>query len=256
MKICIISKYPPIEGGVSSGIYWLAKALGELNHKVYIVTNSLEVEDAYREEIRENESGKFEPKNVKVYSTNVPPPRFIPYYNPFIAKLANLAIQVIRKYDLDLIYSEYLLPYGIAALIAKQITQKPLMVKHAGSDITRLFDSPSLQSLFIEVFKGADMILTTPKYRDKILKRTKIKHNKFVMLRLLQGINLKEFHPDVEPFDISLYFKESRKKRHSIFLYLGKVSRLKKTFEFVKACSSIKNEHFRLIFVVGNNKNT
>ena len=29
MKIGILSKYPPIEGGVSSEIYWLAKLLSD-----------------------------------------------------------------------------------------------------------------------------------------------------------------------------------------------------------------------------------
>ena len=44
MRICIINKYPPIGGGVSARVYWLAKAPGERGHEVHVVTNSQEVE--------------------------------------------------------------------------------------------------------------------------------------------------------------------------------------------------------------------
>lgn len=244
MKICIISKYPPIEGGVSSGIYWLARGLGELNHKVHVVTNCMEVEEGYREEILEDEPGQFEPKNVKVHSTILDTPFFIPSYNPYLPKLVNIAIEVIRKYDIDLIYSEYLMPYGVSGLMAKYITKKPFMVAHAGSDITRLFDSPSLKSLFIEIFKGADKISATQRHSRKILRRCKISRDKFI-IGLRRSIDLKAFHPDVKPFD---------KEKLPTFLYIGKVSKLKRTFNFVDACSAIKKEEFRLIFVVGNNE--
>ncbi|MBI2654760.1 hypothetical protein HYX02_08215 [Candidatus Woesearchaeota archaeon] len=51
MNLLFISKYPPIEGGVSAQTYWLAKALGEKGHKVYVVSNCWEVEQRYREQI-------------------------------------------------------------------------------------------------------------------------------------------------------------------------------------------------------------
>ncbi len=47
----MISKYPLIEGGVASQVYWLAKGLGERGHKVHIVTNALEVEEENREKL-------------------------------------------------------------------------------------------------------------------------------------------------------------------------------------------------------------
>ena len=67
MNILMISKYPPIEGGVSSDNYWHAKGLGEKGHRVYVVTNSYEVEPEYRESLRPNDKHLFEPKNVKVF---------------------------------------------------------------------------------------------------------------------------------------------------------------------------------------------
>ena len=70
MNILIISKYPPIEGGVSSQTYRLAKALGERGHKVYVVSNCWEVEPRYREQIEENEIHLLEPTNVELFSTS------------------------------------------------------------------------------------------------------------------------------------------------------------------------------------------
>lgn len=48
MRICIVGKYPPIEGGVSAQTYWAARGLAERGHEVFVVTNAAEVEPAFR----------------------------------------------------------------------------------------------------------------------------------------------------------------------------------------------------------------
>jgi hypothetical protein len=67
LKICIISKYPPIEGEFQQE-YTGAKALGERGHEVHIVTNAQEAEEAYKERIDTNEQ-EYTPQNVYVHST-------------------------------------------------------------------------------------------------------------------------------------------------------------------------------------------
>ncbi len=64
MRICFIGKYPPIEGGVSSHAYWLAKALGKKGHEVHVVTNAQEVEKEYCEH---SELWDFFLENLKLY---------------------------------------------------------------------------------------------------------------------------------------------------------------------------------------------
>ena len=49
IKVCFFSKYPPIEGGISSRTYWLSRALGKRGMEIHIITNALEVEEEYRE---------------------------------------------------------------------------------------------------------------------------------------------------------------------------------------------------------------
>lgn len=247
MRICIISKYPPIEGGVSSETYWLAKSLGELGHEIFIVSNCWEVEEKYREMIMDEELIHLEPKNVQLFTTTPSANLwFVPHFIPYDVKLASLSIEVIRKYNPDVIFSFYLLPYGISGFISKQITNKPLIVKHAGSDITRLFNSPFLRPLFVEVFKSADRIVTS---RDKIslLSNLGLDSNKFVLLPRV--INPKEFHPDVKPFDLAQYTDKDIKNT-PIFTYLGKIGGIKKINFFIEAAARIRDEDFILLFIV------
>ena len=82
MKICLISKYPPIEGGESSKAYWLAKGLGERKHEIHIITNAWEVEPKYRENLEIDDLEQIHPKNVFIHNTDpFIDPFFIPYTN-------------------------------------------------------------------------------------------------------------------------------------------------------------------------------
>ena len=42
MRICLIGKYPPIQGGVSMRTYWSAHGLAARGHEVHVVTNAKE----------------------------------------------------------------------------------------------------------------------------------------------------------------------------------------------------------------------
>jgi hypothetical protein len=46
VRICIVGKYPPIQGGVSAQTYWAARGLAAGGHDVSVVTKAAEVEDA------------------------------------------------------------------------------------------------------------------------------------------------------------------------------------------------------------------
>ena len=48
MRICLVGKYPPIQGGVSAQTYWFAQELANQGHQVHIVSNADEVEAGYR----------------------------------------------------------------------------------------------------------------------------------------------------------------------------------------------------------------
>jgi glycosyltransferase involved in cell wall biosynthesis len=171
MRVCFVGKYPPIQGGVSTSSYWMARALAARGHEIHIVTNAGEVEDAYRMTLAPGDVDDYEPRYpsaggyVCVHETE-PYHRqtmgHIPASNPFVTKLASLATEVVRHHDCDLVFAYYYEPYGIAGWLASRWTDRPLIVKHAGSDLDRLFRAPGLATAYREMLRSADGVVTRP----------------------------------------------------------------------------------------------
>jgi len=248
VRTCFISKYPPIEGGVSARVYWLAKALGERGHEIHIVTNAQEVESEYKEKIDNNEQ-EHTPKNVHLYSTGPNNnPWHIPFSKAYAERIANLAIEVIEKYDIQLIDSHYALPYGIAAFIAKNITGRPQILRHAGSDISKLFASSSYNTLFKAIFQRVDKIITIPPLKKMFLSfgmpESRIAFDEKV------SVDTKAFNPEVSPFHLPEYIKREIPK-YPIITYIGKINyywKSKGLYELIEAVQEIKDD-FLLLFV-------
>ena len=166
IKACFIVKYPPIEGGVSKRGYWTARELAERGNQVFVVTNANEVEDEYRILMDEDDGDWYQPHFettggfVKVRRTQPLSKAMmhIPQSNPFITKLSSVAAQVIRKNGCEVIFADYLEPYGFAAYLASQWTGVPYVVKHAGSDVGRLMKQRDMVTAYREVLKAADCV--------------------------------------------------------------------------------------------------
>lgn len=170
MKICIIGKYPPIEGGVSARTYWAARGLAERGHEVYVVTNADEVEADFRIRLDEDDAPHLAPEFpatggfVKVFSPERYGPRMrhIPGANPFVSKLAGLATQVLTNSGCQVIVAHYLEPYAVAGHLAASWTGVPLVVQHAGTDADRLMRIPELATTYKQILRAADGVITTP----------------------------------------------------------------------------------------------
>lgn len=247
MKICLISKYPPIEGGVSSRTYWLARALGSKGHEVHVVSNAWEVESSYRENIQtEDLKFAYKLKNVYIHATDLSiEPTFIPYSKLYTEKIASLAIDIIQKYNLQIIDSWYILPYVISGFLAKIITNKPLIMRHAGSDIHRLFSLPYLQPLLISIFKKVDKIVTYPTRKEMFLKLGISESKLFYNTKV--SVDTSFFHPGVRPIDLSNYTKKDIDNA-PIITYIGKAEITKGIYELIEGASRIKDDFF-LLFV-------
>lgn len=259
MKICFVSKYPPIEGGVPSSTYWLAKGLGEKGHEVHIVTNALEVEEEYREVLDTNDPN-YSPKNVYVHSTDPSPtvkanPSHIPFSKMYCEKLASLAIQVIEEHDIEVIDSWYLIPYCVSGFLAKSFTNVPQIIRHAGSDLQRLYPSPFLNSLLDKVIISADAIITKDAKRI-FFQNMGMSSSKIVPMHRTP-VFTQAFNPDVSSFDLSPYIiNQKHYPGIPIIAYIGKITHhfeTKGLCEFLAACSSIE-EDFLLLFVANGKK--
>jgi glycosyltransferase involved in cell wall biosynthesis len=163
----MIGKFPPIEGGVSMHQFWCAHSLAALGHQIHVITNAREVETPFRMLMRPQDWLRCERNYpgggyVRVHWTNPydHTQSHIPWHNPYVTKLASVAAQVVEEHDLELIFSYYLEPYGVAGYLAAQMTGRPHVLKHAGSDAGRLLLHPQMCTLYDHVFNRATRIVT------------------------------------------------------------------------------------------------
>jgi glycosyltransferase involved in cell wall biosynthesis len=165
VRVCIIGKFPPIQGGVSMRTYRAAHALAARGHEVHVVTNAKEAEPPFRMYMRAQDWERCEARygagSVRVHWTD-PVDRsqsYIPMASPFVTKLAAIAARVHSEYPFDVIYSHYLEPYGVAGHLAAQMASVPHVARMAGSDAGRLWHHPQFETLYDHVLRSAEVVI-------------------------------------------------------------------------------------------------
>lgn len=222
MNLMLIGKYPPIQGGVSSQIFWLMKSLGERGHNISVISNCMEVEEEYRMQLNDIDVEKLQPKGVKLHSTvPVRTYSFIPRTNPYSEKLISLALDVSDDQSPDLIFGWYLLPYGVAAHSAANLLGKKYALNHAGSDITTLFNDPYLQRFLRRIILDADAIFTRLGIEEKF-KELGAKQTFVQDVNPVPGV----FNPYDEKLDVLKEFGLDIDNEKTL-LFLGKVNKTK-----------------------------
>ncbi|HVY56370.1 MAG TPA: glycosyltransferase [Xanthobacteraceae bacterium] len=173
MRIGIIGKFPPIQGGVSMRTYWIAHRLAARGHEVHVVTNAKEAESPFRMHMRAEDwdrcGGQYPGGSVTVHWTD-PVDRsqsYIPMASPFVSKLAGLTARVHAQHPLDVILSFYMEPYGIAGHLAAQMTGVPHVVRMAGSDAGRLWSHPQFEALYDHVLRSADAAILSRRLAER-----------------------------------------------------------------------------------------
>ena len=268
LKLCIIGKYPPIQGGVSRQMYWLARCFAELGHQIHFVTNADEVELEYRIYIPVEECSKLECSFenggfVKLYTSYEPQrTNYIPYTNPFVSKLAALAFDVVTKNGCSFIYTSYLEPYGFAGALVSQWTGIPYSVQHAGSDVGRLAQIVERRSAYLQLIRNAALVITSDSMARPLLSVGVECEKLFVGIpgylpnnyftpkgavldipKLLDEIKDTEFASPV----VSSYRFDSSKPTIGIY---GKPGQFKGTSELVQALGQLKRKGQQFNFVV------
>jgi glycosyltransferase involved in cell wall biosynthesis len=178
VRLCIIGKYPPIQGGVSMRTYWSAHALAARGHEVHVVTNAREVEPPFRMHMRACDWRRCEANypgggSVSLHWTD-PVDRsqsHIPMASPFVSKLATLAAGVHARHPFDAILSFYMEPYGIAGHLAADMTGAPHVVRMAGSDAGQLWRHPQFEALYDHVLRSAAAAIISGKIAERAVAR-------------------------------------------------------------------------------------
>ncbi|MEK6860454.1 MAG: glycosyltransferase family 4 protein, partial [Nanoarchaeota archaeon] len=244
MKILYIGKYPPILGGESNKAYWLLNALAKKGHKINVLTNSMEVEETYRAEISKDDYNFIQSENLRVVSTNKSIPiRFIPQTNPFLEKLISLGLEEIESFNPDIIYSWYLVPYGVTGHSLSKFTRIPHITQHAGSDITFLYEHPHLHTFLKEVLKGADGVITYKKTEEFI---KSIGANPLIHIPCFSD----EFNPFGTKIDLSELANSERFDSENVLLFLGKIAKTKGLNYLI---SAMKNTHQKINLLIAGN---
>jgi len=158
MNVCILSKFPPIEGGIAAKSYWLARGYAEAGFSVQVVSNGNIVEDEYRIEgcyphIREM-------KGIALHEVRGDFPWHIPDEQHSIARLIDRLIEVHQERPLDIVDAGYMVPYGIAAYFFHCISGVPYIIRHGGSDIEKFLNAGRLGNLLKKILHGASAIVS------------------------------------------------------------------------------------------------
>jgi glycosyltransferase involved in cell wall biosynthesis len=262
VEICFITKYPPIQGGVSMHCYWAARGLAERGHRVFVVTNADEVEETFRIGLSESErapGGECQLRfpdsggQVDVLSTRPPDRRrlyYIPMGNPTVTRLATMATDAIRANDCRVIFSYYLEPYGVAAYLASRWTRVPYVFKHAGSDLHRLMELDELRTTYTEVLVAANRVISRGPSR-KLLLDAGVREDR-ITDRAGFSLPAEFFNPEASARPLPWWLKDrvGGTPPHldpdiPVLGVYGKLGEYKGSADLVQAMARLHNEGFR-----------
>jgi glycosyltransferase involved in cell wall biosynthesis len=264
VRICIIGKFPPIQGGVSARTYWGAHDLAARGHEVHVVTNAKEARPPFRMHMRRQDWRRCEAAygatgSVKVHWTDpIDNSQFyIPMASAFVSKLAATAARVHSEHPFDVIYSHYLEPYGVAGHLTADIARVPHVVRMAGSDAGRLWRHPQLEALYDHGLCSAASVIATG-----VVAGRAVKHGvRPERIAAVGGFELPEdlFCPDGPALDLGALRREIEVNpelrdslwgdfagEHPYFGIYGKLGETKGSFALLAAMQRLKQSGLKV----------
>jgi glycosyltransferase involved in cell wall biosynthesis len=177
MRILVVGKYPPIEGGTCTQTFAAIRGLLERGHDVDVLTNADEAEISCRQmflpedfDILERLTTPADGGTITVHQTEyVRDSSYIPWAQPYLSKMFGIGMNLLRSTRFDLVVGWYLEPYGVAAAQIAQVAGARLALAHAGSDIGRLARHRDLRLAYRWSFRQADFVLTSEALSDTLI---------------------------------------------------------------------------------------
>lgn len=183
MNICLLGQFPPHIGGVSSHTYLLSHELVKRGDKVYVLTYP------------HPEIGDINGIHVESASTvNIKGLRGFFFFISATFKLINL----VKRYDIDLIHAHFLIPPGLIAVLVGIITRKRVAVTVHGSDIFILASNPVLKRIIKYVLKKADYIAVVNEAIYERILELKIDDLKDKIKITPNAVDLEKFNPHIK----------------------------------------------------------
>ena len=262
---------------------WAVHGLALAGHEIHLVTNAEEVTD-YRldHELYVDQPGPdpWVHAHVHVHSSldadlirGAPAPRYIPYANPFVTKLAGLAARVVAEARCDLIYGFYMEPYGVAALLASTWTGVPYGLRHGGSDVGRLYKHPDLGESYDNIARNASFWISGSNAVMRGLRHAGVPADRFYPVPF-HSLHTGYFRPGLEPMrfdDVGRNMSRLRTSREfhpyygvrmrpglpTIGIY-GKIGQAKGTFDLLRAFAEVRKQggNCNIVVVTGGTSGT
>jgi len=164
MRLLVIGKCPPVQGGVARLTYATCLELARRGHEVHLVTNADEVEPFYRQLFlpgdAEFASGRHQPGFHRHPIAPMGELGFVPESPAYGSRLLGKALEVARAASADFIVGWYFQPYGIVAAQAAQACGIRYAILHAGSDLSQLARHPDLRQAFTWMASSAMAVFT------------------------------------------------------------------------------------------------
>lgn len=163
MRVLLLGKMPPIQGGTASRTLSLAVDLARLGHTGVIISNSANVGlemSTHGEDLENFLLGHLQ-RAFEVIEVAKQVPRHIPYSEAFETRLLGTALDL--EWDFDLVVGYYFQPYGFAAALAASIMDVPCILFHAGSDLRRICSSSEFLEAYRSIFRGCTIVANSPK---------------------------------------------------------------------------------------------
>jgi glycosyltransferase involved in cell wall biosynthesis len=163
MRVTMIGKCPPLEGGVSRRTFDVACAIAAAGHQVSFFTNAAAAAATYtaaydEEDLRHFAAATHGMRHASLGRTD----RIvhIPLSPAYETRLIGLAGEAVEQSDC--VIGWYYQPYGVAAAILAQRFDKPCILVHAGSDLGRLALVKDLQLAYRFLFAQAQLVALGP----------------------------------------------------------------------------------------------
>ena len=150
-------------------------------------------------EDRDRLAGRVGAGEVSVHlAAPVEPSTFIPFAQPHVTRLFGLTLRVAEEHGCDVIFGWYFEPYGLVAALAGRALGRPVVIRHAGSDLGRLARHPDLGAAYAWALRAATRLVVTNESeltsRFGPVRRPRI--------RVLRSRLPDVFHEPAEPLDL------------------------------------------------------
>ncbi len=216
-----------MQGGISAKTFWLYNSLKKNNCHFRIVT--------YCDEYYSTPKNSSNQPDVIAIDCR-PIPWHIPETRLIDERLCYHAIQLSKNNMPDVVETNYLWPFCKDALLIANILKKPLIIRHAGSDILKFKNDPEFLNIIRWYFNQASAIATNHNAYDFVRRFTELPEK----IRCLD-----RYIPDPH------IFKPSKAAKSYDLLFAGKINYHWNLKGLELLMDVIKRKKLRSRFIIG-----